>query len=477
MSQMTSIFDAIDHASLTGRYLSIVIAVILSSMMEFFDFFLIGFVVSILSKSWHLTFGEASIVLLSAGIGAIVGGFLMGIIGDRWGRKAPFLSGILLYSIGTGLMALVPDRGWIILSVLRFIVGIGVGGMGAGSTTMLVELTPTKHRTYLSSFSVLLAPAGVLLASILAASIAPILGWRGLFVIGLLPALIAIWVAIGVPESPRWLASKGRIDEARRAVAWVFRLPEDSVPRRGPLVSISQSTSYLELFRYPKSLWAMTIGWLGATTASYGITLWGPTILSLQLGITPARAAFLFILVSLAGLLGRIAFSFLPVWIGRRGAAIAGGGGALFLLIAAFTNSVLLGSISLLWFLLIVTDFFLDGSFSNLAPYSPEVFPARLRSHGVGAVQVVNGIGKILGPLGLAMIAGSRNLVSPSATLQAITPAFIYLAVASLLTFVVFLVVNVEPQGRSLEHVETPYRFLCTGRAFSRRGFGIKIQA
>ncbi len=455
MSQSTSMLEMIDHAPLTPRYWSIAAAVMIGSMLEFFDFFLIGFVVSIVSKPWHLTFGEGAVILLSAGIGAIVGSFLLGWMGDRWGRKPILIFGILLFSVGTGLMLLTPNRDWLLLSILRLLVGAGVGGLASVSVPLLIEFTPTRHRTYLGSFSVLLVPIGILIASALAASVAPVIGWRGLFAIGLTPALLAIWVALGVPESPRWLISKGRVDDARRAVAWVLQVSENTVPRDVPVMSVHKPASYKELLRYPKSFWATVLGWFGATTAVYGITLWGPTILTLQLGITPARAAFLFIFVSLGGFAGRIIFSFLPLWVGRRGAAMVGGAGAAILLfIAGLVHSVVLGSVSLFWLVLIAADIFADGSFANLAPYSPEIFPARLRSHGMGLAEGVNGIGKIIGPLGLAIIAGSSNFVSPAATVDAITPAFTYLAMFCLLVFVAFLVIHIEPQGRVLESIE-----------------------
>jgi len=216
----------------------------------------------------------------------------------------------------------------------------------------------------------------------------------------------------------------------------------------------AESVNYTSLYRYPKSFWFTIIAWLGATTAVYGITLWGPTIFHLVLDITPAQAAGLFIYVSLGAFLGRVSFALLGHWIGRRMAGlIMGFGGAVFLVIAGLTQSLFIGSLSVLVIAFVLADFFLDGGFANLAPSTPEVFPTSLRSHSSGLAEVVNGVGKILGPLGLAVIAGTSNIVQPEATGEAIPPGLFFLAFFSVVTALGFLLIP-ETRGKTLEAVE-----------------------
>jgi MFS family permease len=140
-------------------------------------------------------------------------------------------------------------------------------------------------------------------------------------------------------------------------------------------------------------------------------------------------AAKYFVGISVAGLLGRALFSVLPAMIGRvwsgrlLGFAIAVTLGAAALLHDAFVGP-------LPWFVVMLAlgAIFYDGGYCTLAPYATEVFPTRLAARGSGLAQSANGLGKIIGPLCLALIAGSNDLVSAKATEAAIQPAFLFLA-------------------------------------------------
>jgi putative MFS transporter len=104
--------------------------------------------------------------------------------------------------------------------------------------------------------------------------------------------------------------------------------------------------------------------------------------------------------------------------------------------------------------LLIVTNFFADGGFAIVGPYAAEVWPSSLRASGMGSAYGFGGIGKIIGPLGLALIVGSSNVVTPQASLAAIMPAFIYLAAWFAFAGIVYLAVGFETRGRTLEDIE-----------------------
>jgi MFS transporter, putative metabolite:H+ symporter len=197
--------------------------------------------------------------------------------------------------------------------------------------------------------------------------------------------------------------------------------------------------------------WLTVIVWFGGSTANYGVFLWGPTIVALLMGVPPVEAAHLFIFVSLVGMIGRIGFSFLPQWIGRkRCGEIMGYGTAVSLGAAAlFFDRTILGYPAFI-VLLIPAALFFDGGFSNIAPYSAEIFPVRLSARGVGLAQAANGVGKIMGPLCLALIAGASNLITPKATIDAVTPAFLFLACCGLAVGVAFSLFGVETHGKPL---------------------------
>src|SRR3984893_5231318 len=113
---------------LTGNQYKIITAAVIGDMLEFFDLYLIAYVLAFIAKPWQLTYGESIAILLSSGVGAIIGAYVWGYIGDRIGRKTVFIATVINFSVATGILALTPDRGWIFLTVFRFFVGVGVGG-------------------------------------------------------------------------------------------------------------------------------------------------------------------------------------------------------------------------------------------------------------------------------------------------------------------------------------------------------------
>jgi putative MFS transporter len=401
-----------DGAPLNARYWTTMALAVTSSVFDYFDYFVVGFLVAVLAPQWHLTFGQTSIMLLSAGVGAIIGSLVWGALADRFGRKRLLVAGIILCALGAGSVSLIPDGAWITFAALRFVVGFGVGAAASAAVPLIVEYTPTRHRTIITSATVIPVSLGVLTASLTAATMLQSIGWRGLAALGFIPLIPAVLIALIAPESVRWLVSRGRNAEARRIVARALKTSAEKLPQASAVAANDgQDTSFADLLRQPRLFWLTVIVWFGASTANYGVFLWGPTIVALLMGVSPQQAAPLFIVVSLTGMIGRIAFSFLPQWIGRRRCgAIMGYGIAVSLGAAAlFFDRTLFGYPAFV-VLLIPAALFFDGGFSNIAPYSAEIFPVKLAARGVGLAQAANGIGKIAGPLCLALIAGATNL-------------------------------------------------------------------
>lgn len=447
-------FEQIDQSPMTRRQYSIMAAAILADMLEFFDFFILGFILSFIVGPWELTYSQTAFLLLTSGVGAIAGGFVWGYVADKIGRRKVFIATVLTFSLATGALALVPEGGWVLLGLLRFVVGFGVGGLYSVDLPLVQEFVPTSKRGVMGGMITVFVPLGLLMGSVLASTLGPIIGWRGLVLIGVLPALLSLYIRKVVPESPRWLIHQGRRDEARQSIGWALELPPEEV--RLPEEVARARTSWRELFRYRRSLAVSWLGNLGAQTAEYGIILWGPTLLVLSLDVSPARAAFLFIFVSLAGLLGRVVFSALSDLIGRRlSGGILGFGGALFMVSAALiSQDAFVASISVFYILLILAFFFIDGGFAIVGPYAAEVWPTDLRTSGMGSAYGFGGIGKIIGPVGLALIAGSSQIVNPEATIAGITPGFIFLACFAVLAGFVYLVLGIETKGKSIEEID-----------------------
>lgn len=441
--------------TLTANQWRIIAAAILGDMLEFFDYFLIGFVLAFIIGPWQLNFGQSAIILLSSGIGAILGAAVWGRLADRIGRRAVFIGTVLNFSIATGVLAMTPDHGWVFLTIFRFFVGFGVGGLYCVDLPLVQEFMPASKRGFVGGLVTAFIPAGVLLGSVLGAFLAPVVGWRGLFAVGLVPALLCLLIRAWVPESPRWLVRMGRPEEARRSLAWALQVPPDTLPL--PIINeeATRPARWTELFHYPRSLLVSWLSNLGMQTTGYGVILWAPTLFVLQLGVTPARAAFLFIFVSLAGLVGRFVFSILSETIGRRAAgALQGFGAAAMVLGAGLLHDQYLGAVSVFWLLIVAADFFFDGGSAIMGPYAAEVWPSKLRTSGMGSAYGFGGIGKIIGPIGLALIVGSSNIVKPEVTIAAIVPSFIYLAAWSALAGVAYAFIGFETKGRSIEQID-----------------------
>ena len=267
-------FEMLDRRTrLTGNQIKILSAAIIGDALEFFDYFLISFVLAFLIGPWKLTFGQSATVLMSSGIGAILGAYAWGWLADRIGRRIVFIGTVLNFSIATGLLYFTPDNGWIYLAFMRFFVGTGVGGLYCVDLPLVQEFMPSSKRGWVGGIVTCVIPLGVGLGAVLGAFIGTD-QWRLLFAVGVLPALLVLLVRLWVPESPRWLCRQGRYEEARKSLAWALQMEPSALPMptaadAGPIIK----SNWLDLFKYPRSLLVSWLGNAGAQTGVYGITL------------------------------------------------------------------------------------------------------------------------------------------------------------------------------------------------------------
>jgi MFS transporter, putative metabolite:H+ symporter len=448
-------FEVLDRqTTLTGNQKKILAAAIIGDALEFFDFFLIAFVFAFLIGPWKLTFGQTAMVFLSSGVGAILGAYIWGWIADRIGRRKVFIGTVLNFSIATGLLYFTPDNGWVYLTVLRFFVGFGVGGLYCVDLPLVQEFMPSSKRGWIGGLVTCVIPIGVGLGAVLGA----FLGadqWRLLFAIGVLPALVVLLVRLWVPESPHWLARQGRLEEARKSLAWALQVDPNSLPLPRPDEVKVVKTNWLELFKYRRSLLVSWLGNAGAQTGAYGIALWAPSLFVLLLHVSPQEASKMMILLTVTGFIGRLSFSWLSERIGRRnsGGLLGFGAGVLIILAGNYYDATLFG-LSAFWLILAAAMFFVDGGFAIVGPYAAEIWPSHLKTTGMGSAYGFGGIGKILGPVGLALIVGSSNYLKPDVPLTQIPTAFLYLGCWFLMAGVVYYFFGLETKGKSLEQID-----------------------
>lgn len=412
--------------------------------LDFFDFYLVGFLLAVLGPGWHLTYGQSSLILLSAGAGAILGSLFAGAIADAYGRKKVLLASTTLCGCAAGAVAFLPEGDWQWFAVLRFLVGFGLAGAATTQTVLLVEHTPANYRTRLTGFPFVAASVGSLIASISAATFLHAFGWRGVAALGFSPLLVTLSAIFLVPESGQWLISKGRLASARAVIGRLLGVNPTDLPavsvESGGRAQAEPSGRISELTAYSGRTALVVLSWAALSTAGYGVYLWGPTIVSMLLKITPAQAAGYFVIVALAGIAGRLLLSIFPRWFPRRKVCLAMGFGiALTLILAGVYSKSIVSGFPVFVALVAAGALFFDGGWCVIGPYSAEIFPTRLAARAIGVGQAANGVGKILGPLCLALIAGTGNMVTPRATADSVLPAFVFLGCCGLLIGLLFL--------------------------------------
>ena len=279
------------------------------------------------------------------------GAFFWGWMGDRIGRRTVFMLTALNVAIATGIMYFTPDQDWLIpgwafLAFFRLFVGFGNAGMIAVDIPLVQEFVPTYKRGWVAGLTTTLLPAGNVIGAISGAYLAPTIGWRGLFLVGLAPAVLVLMIRYWVPESPRFLMRIGRHEEARRSLAWALRCDPGDIELPTKLVE-EEKTRWRELFRYPRSMAAACTIAL-SQTGGVGILMWITALFVMVLKITPAEASYLMIWVGILGIVGRLVASWMSDFFGRRWSGfVIGMGGAVAMALAGYWHDVYIGSVSL----------------------------------------------------------------------------------------------------------------------------------
>ena len=446
---------------LTSNQWKLICTANVADLLDFFDFFLIGYVTAALTKEWSLTYWQGGAILLASGLGAVPGAFVWGWLGDKIGRRTVFIWSSVMISLATGMMVFTPGPaaivpGWLFLMFFRFFVGIGNAGIFTIDIPLVQEFIPAYKRGWVSALITTLLPGGSLLAGMIAAWLLPVIGWRGLFLVGLSPIVLVFMIRYWVPESPRWLMRMGRMEEARNALAWALMIdPKEIVlPKAAP--GPVETTRWTELFKYPRLVAAGCLTGLTQTGGS-SLGLWGATLLVIVLNTAPAHAAFLMIFVNLAGILGRFSITALIEPLGRRtSGTLYCVMSALLIVAAGYLYDVYIGTWSLFYILLVAQGFFSSAIYTVVGPYMTEIWPSRLRSSGMGLSYGVGNMGgKVFGPLGLALIMGAGDIIKPAApNLKMLAPAFIYFASWYLLGVVGFWVFGHETKGRTFDEMD-----------------------
>ena len=445
-----SALEQIDSRPLTGHQRSIIGLAIVANVSEFFDMFLIGFAVVQLQKEWSLGGFETGVILACSGLGTVLGSVMWGRAADRMGRRRTFFWCVLLFTIFTLASVFTPTGWWMMLALLRVLVGVGVGGLNIVSIPYVQEFVPTRQRGLLAGLGSVFIPLGLFLGSLGQRAMHD--NWRGLIALGAIPILLLAWIRI-VPESPRFLLSRGREREARESIAWALELSPDAVGVLPP-VETEQRIAYSELFRrHLRPLLIVSIGSFCFILGSFTVQSWGQTLLEVGFDdINADTVGTLFMGVSLVDLLGRLASAWLADRIGRRWTmfsfGLIGAAGAVIVAFSAHWEA----SWIIFFTGVCITMAFGDGAFGILNAFGGEQFPNDARGTGLGLGYGIGAIAKIIGPLLMGAMIGSDNLKELAHPLAAVFPAFMFFAAMLVLGGFVYLLAR-ETKGEVLEDI------------------------
>ena len=446
--------EQIDNHRLTGHQISLISMAIIGNVSEFFDMFLIGFIVNLLTNApgWELTGFHSGIILAGAGLGTVLGSIAWGRLADKIGRKQAFIWCIGVLVAFTAASAFTPVNGWIVLAILRTGVGFGVGGLNITSVPYVQEFVPAKQRGLLAGLTSVFIPAGIFLGGLVTKYLGDDLGWRGLIAVGCIPIILLAWARI-IPESPRFLLMRGREQEARDAYAWAMEIPDDQMAEL-PALPKEISASYSVIFtKYPKQLLVVSLGSFCFILGSFTVQSWGQTLLGQSFTFAPKTVATLFMFVSLGDLLGRLGSAWISDRIGRRwtmfGYGLIGAAGAL---VAALSTRMVhgddVGSAGHIFFVgIFIIMMFGDGAFGILNAFGGEQFPTEARSTGLGLGYGIGAVAKVVGPYVVGALIGNSDL-----TAEVVFLPFMIFAVLLLLGGVIYLFAR-ETKGASLEDI------------------------
>ncbi len=364
------------------------------------DVGLVSFIITALIAQWGLTGTEASWIASVGFAGMAIGASVGGLLADRFGRRSVFAITLLVYGAATGASALV--GGLALLLVLRFVVGLGLGAELPVASTYVSEFAPARIRGRLIVILEAFWAVGWTAAALIGYFVIPLSddGWRWAFALGAIPALYAVVVRWGLPESPRWLERRGRLSEARAVLATFdpsSQQPDAELHATStPVVAAGGRDRIGRLFSAefrPRtiSLWAI---WFSVNFAYYGAFIWIPTILFSQ-GYDLVKSFEFTLIITLAQLPGYALSAWLIEAWGRRPTL------CLFLLGSA-VSAVLFGMASDTAGILafgMALSFFTLGAWGALYAVTPELYPTSLRATGAGWAAGVGRIASIVAPL------------------------------------------------------------------------------
>jgi putative MFS transporter len=377
-------------------------------------------------------------------VGMTIGALVTGFVGDRFGRRFTYQINLLIFGLASLAAAFAQDMTQLI--VLRFIQGLGLGAEIVVGYSTLTEFVPPRTRGRWLSFMAFLVVAGFPVTALLGYLIIPAWGWRPMFIIAGVGSLIVWYLRKNLPESPRWLESKGRSAEAealmtsieKEVTAGAGALPPAAKPPTTPQLT---ATAMLR----PPILQRMIVGsWVLITinTLIFGFVIFLPQFF-LRQGLTITSSLAYTLVLSIASLLGCALGAYTSDAIGRR-ASIIGASivtivtGYIYARFNAASDPTIVLSVG---FVLIVAIYVQTAILFGV--YTPELFPTEIRLRANGICNTLGRGATVASPFVVTALMASYQL-----------PGVVWLMIGLVvIQIVVVWAWGVEPRNRALEDV------------------------
>ncbi len=431
-----------------SRKLAVIRVVVgIATFFDAYTVLAIAFAMPQLVSEWKLSPTQVGMIISAGYIGQLLGAVFFGWLAERIGRLHVLLFTIVLFA-SMDVACLFAWSG-VSMMAFRFFQGIGTGGEVPVASAYINEFIGAHKRGRFFLLYEVIFPVGLMFAGMAGYFLVPVYGWKAMFVVGLVPSILTIPLRWVMPESPRWLASKGRIAEAEAVVKGL----EDDLRRRGvtlaePVLcpvtdSATARTNWRELFKgiYLKRTLMIWVLWVCAYLINNGMITWLPTLYRQVFKLPLQQSLAYGWTTSAVGVAASIACALLIDKVGRKRWYAAA------FLIGAVPLVVLtrLGATSALEVLILATMVYavLQTIAFSLYLYSAELYPTRLRAVGTGFGSAWLRAGSSVGPMLVGWIVGDFGI-------QYVFAAFAVVAVVGGLVTLLFAI---ETKGKVLEEL------------------------
>lgn len=376
-------------------------------------------------------------------LGMTIGAFVTGFLGDRFGRRFTYQFNLMIFGLASLAAAFAPDM--TTLNALRFVMGLGLGAEIVVGYSTLTEFVPPRTRGRWLAFMAFLVVSGLPVTTLLGYLIIPNFGWRPMFVIAGVGALVVWYLRKALPESPRWLESQGRVAEAESLLHAIEKEAAKAGPLPPPAAAVASAPISLSALARPPMLQRMIVGSIVLITVNtliFGFVVWLPQFF-VQQGLTITRSFAYTLVIVLGSPIGCVLGAFGSDLLGRR-ASIIGASiftilfGAIYATLGPNTEPTLILAIG---FLLIVSIYIQVAILFGV--YTPELFPTEVRLRANGICNTLGRAATVVSPFLVVALFQSYKV-----------PGVLALMIGLLaIQIVVIAVWGVEPRQRALEDV------------------------